>query len=182
MFDIQGQDGFAVRVPLPDGDVAVYTGKLPDSAKKRVKWELDGERNIAVPVYEDKLAITGFAAFLNHALDAYVQRELARRLRKSGASGFMHTHDAFATHAKHGETMRELYWSILRDIANSPIYQQIAEANGLNPASVTVKFNIMTPEGSQTIQAPMSEILQQIEQQKQQTFGTEQEPNMYALS
>tara|TARA_E500000178_G_scaffold287735_1_gene290077 strand:- start:9548 stop:15061 length:5514 start_codon:yes stop_codon:yes gene_type:complete len=182
MFDIQGQDGFAVRVPLPDGDVAVYTGKLPDSAKKRVKWELDSARNIAVPVYKDKLAITGFAAFLNHALDAYVQRELARRLRQSGASGFMHTHDAFATHAKHGETMRELYWSILRDIANSPIYQQIAEANGLNPASVTVKFNIMTPEGSQTIQAPMSEVLQQIEQQKQQTFGTDQEPNMYALS
>ena len=80
LFDLQGKRDFAVRVPLPDGDVAVYTGKLPDSAKKRVIYNIDSNRRIAVPVYKDKVAITGFAAFLNHSLDAYVQRELAKRL------------------------------------------------------------------------------------------------------
>jgi len=182
MYNMQGQDMFAVRVPLPDGDVAVYTGKLPDSAKKRVKWSIDKDKNIAVPVFEDKKAITGFAAFLNHALDAYVQRELAKRLRANGATGFMHTHDAFAVHAKNGELMRQLYWQILREIAAQPIYQKILEANGLDPNSMSVRYNITTPEGSQTAERPMADVLQQIEQQKSMTFGQEAEPNFYALS
>jgi hypothetical protein len=182
MYNMQGQDMFAVRVPLPDGDVAVYTGKLPDSAKKRVKWSIDVDKNIAVPVFEDKKAITGFAAFLNHALDAYVQRELAKRLRANGATGFMHTHDAFAVHAKNGELMRQLYWQILREIAAQPIYQKILEANGLDPNSMSVRYNITTPEGSQTAERPMADVLQQIEQQKSMTFGQEAEPNFYALS
>jgi hypothetical protein len=182
MYNMQGQDMFAVRVPLPDGDVAVYTGKLPDSAKKRVKWSIDKDKNIAVPVFEDKKAITGFAAFLNHSLDAYVQRELAKRLRANGATGFMHTHDAFAVHAKNGELMRQLYWQILREIASQPIYQKILEANGLDPNSMSVRYNITTPEGSQTAERPMADVLQQIEQQKSMTFGQEAEPNFYALS
>ena len=182
MYNMQGQDMFAVRVPLPDGDVAVYTGKLPDSAKKRVKWSIDKDKNIAVPVFEDKKAITGFAAFLNHSLDAYVQRELAKRLRANGATGFMHTHDAFAVHAKNGELMRQLYWQILREIAGQPIYQKILEANGLDPNSMSVRYNITTPEGSQTAERPMADVLQQIEQQKSMTFGQEAEPNFYALS
>lgn len=182
MYNMQGQDMFAVRVPLPDGDVAVYTGKLPDSAKKRVKWSIDKDKNIAVPVFEDKKAITGFAAFLNHSLDAYVQRELAKRLRANGATGFMHTHDAFAVHAKNGELMRQLYWQILREIAAQPIYQKILEANGLDPNSMSVRYNITTPEGSQTAERPMADVLQQIEQQKSMTFGQEAEPNFYALS
>ena len=182
MYNMQGQDMFAVRVPLPDGDVAVYTGKLPDSAKKRVKWNIDKDKNIAVPVFEDKKAITGFAAFLNHSLDAYVQRELAKRLRANGATGFMHTHDAFAVHAKNGELMRQLYWQILREIAGQPIYQKILEANGLDPNSMSVRYNITTPEGSQTAERPMADVLQQIEQQKSMTFGQEAEPNFYALS
>jgi len=182
MYDMQGQDMFAVRVPLPDGDVAVYTGKLPDSAKKRVKWDIGKDKSIAVPVYEDKKAITGFAAFLNHALDAYVQRELAKRLRASGTTGFMHTHDAFAVHAKNGEMMRQLYWQILREIAAQPIYAKILEANGLNPAAMSVKYNVTTEEGSQSMERPMTEVLQQIEQQKSMTFGSEAEPNLYALS
>jgi hypothetical protein len=182
MYNMQGQDMFAVRVPLPDGDVAVYTGKLPDSAKKRVKWNIDKDKNIAVPVFEDKKAITGFAAFLNHSLDAYVQRELAKRLRANGATGFMHTHDAFAVHAKNGELMRQLYWQILREIASQPIYQKILEANGLDPNSMSVRYNITTPEGSQTAERPMADVLQQIEQQKSMTFGQEAEPNFYALS
>lgn len=182
MYNMQGQDMFAVRVPLPDGDVAVYTGKLPDSAKKRVKWSIDKDKNIAVPVFEDKKAITGFAAFLNHSLDAYVQRELAKRLRANGATGFMHTHDAFAVHAKNGELMRQLYWQILREISSQPIYQKILEANGLDPNSMSVRYNITTPEGSQTAERPMADVLQQIEQQKSMTFGQEAEPNFYALS
>lgn len=182
MYNMQGQDMFAVRVPLPDGDVAVYTGKLPDSAKKRVKWSIGKDKNIAVPVYEDKKAITGFAAFLNHALDAYVQRELAKRLRASGATGFMHTHDAFAVHAKNGEMMRELYWQIMREIAGRPIYQEILRANGLDPNNMTVKYNITTPDGSQSVERPLSEVLQQIEMQKDMTFGQEATPNFYALS
>ena len=182
MYDMQGQDMFAVRVSLPDGDVAVYTGKLPDSAKKRVKWSMGKDKSIAVPVYEDKKAITGFAAFLNHSLDAYVQRELAKRLRASGTTGFMHTHDAFAVHAKNGEMMRQLYWQILREIAAQPIYAKILEANGLNPAAMSVKYNVTTEEGSQSMERPMTEVLQQIEQQKSMTFGSEAEPNMYALS
>ena len=182
LYNMQGQDNFAVRVPLPDGDVAVYTGKLPDSAKKRVTWDLGKDKRIAIPVYQDKKAITGFAAFLNHSLDAYVQRELASRLRAAGASGFMHTHDAFATHASNGETMRELYWQIMREIAGQPIYQNILKANGLNGNSMTVKYNIMTPQGSQTVEVPMMELLEKIEQQKAMTFGGEAAPNFYALS
>ena len=182
LYNMQGQDNFAVRVPLPDGDVAVYTGKLPDSAKKRVTWDLGKDKRIAIPVYQDKKAITGFAAFLNHSLDAYVQRELASRLRAAGATGFMHTHDAFATHAANGEMMRELYWQIVREIAGQPIYQNILKANGLNGNDMTVKYNIMTPQGSQTIEVPMMDLLQKIEEQKAMTFGGEAQPNMYALS
>ena len=182
LYNIQGQDNFSVMVPLPDGDVAVYSGKLPDSAKRRVTWDMDKDKRIAVPVYQDKKAITGFAAFLNHSLDAYVQRELARRLRASGATGFMHTHDAFAVHAKNGEMMRELYWQIMRDIANSDIYGDIARANGLDPQSINVKYSITTPEGPQTVEVPLSILLQQIQQQKLETFGAESAPNFYALS
>ena len=182
LYNIQGQDNFSVMVPLPDGDVAVYSGKLPDSAKRRVTWEMDKDRRIAVPVYQDKKAITGFAAFLNHSLDAYVQRELARRLRASGATGFMHTHDAFAVHAKNGEMMRELYWQIMRDIANSDIYGDIARANGLDPQSINVKYSITTPQGPQTVEVPLSILLQQIQQQKLETFSKDAAPNFYALS
>ena len=182
LFDLQGKRDFAVRVPLPDGDVAVYTGKLPDSAKKRVIYNIDKERRIAVPVYKDKVAITGFAAFLNHSLDAYVQRELAKRLREANVSGFMHTHDAFAVHAQHGIMMREIYWQIMREIAANPIYRNVAQANGLDPNSITVKYNITTDQGGQTIQMPLSEMLDRIDQQKSETFGQEQTPNYYALS
>ena len=182
LYNIQGQDNFSVMVPLPDGDVAVYSGKLPDSAKRRVTWDMDKDKRIAVPVYQDKKAITGFAAFLNHSLDAYVQRELASRLRAAGATGFMHTHDAFAVHAKNGEMMRELYWQIMRDIANSDIYGDIARANGLDPQSINVKYSITTPEGPQTVEVPLSILLQQIQQQKLETFGAESAPNFYALS
>jgi hypothetical protein len=182
LYNSLGQDAFAVRVPLPDGDVAVYTGKLPDSAKRRVTWEISKDKRVAVPVYQDKKAITGFAAFLNHALDAYVQRELAKRVRAAGATGFMHTHDAFATHAKNGEMMRELYWQIMREIAGQPIYQQILQANGLDPNGMSVKYNITTDQGSQSMERPMTDVLQQIEQQKAMTFGGEATPNLYALS
>ena len=182
LYNSLGQDAFAVRVPLPDGDVAVYTGKLPDSAKRRVTWQIGKDKRVAVPVYQDKKAITGFAAFLNHALDAYVQRELAKRVRAAGATGFMHTHDAFATHAKNGEMMRELYWQIMREIAGQPIYQQILQANGLDPNGMSVKYNITTDQGSQSMERSMTDVLQQIEQQKAMTFGGEAAPNLYALS
>ena len=182
MFDEENKDDFAIRVPLPDGDIAVYTGKLPDSAKKRARWELDKDKTISVPVFADKKAITGFAAFINHALDAYVQRELAKAVRGNGASGFMHTHDAFAVHAKNGELMRAAYFRILTDIAKTPVYSEILRANGLDPNSMIVKYNIMTPEGSQTVEMPMSQILNQIEMQKKATFGPNMPVNYYALS
>ena len=183
MFNMQGADNFAVRVPLPDGDIAVYTGKLPDSAKRRVTWDIDEGKRAAVPVYMDKKSISGFAAFLNHSLDAYVQRELAKRLRAEGVSGFMHTHDAFATHAKNGMRMRELYYQIMREIASMPIYRDILQANGLDPASMDVKFNITDETGGKSISQPMLEVLDAIDEQKSDTFGRDEDAvNYYALS
>ena len=183
MFEMQGADNFAVRVPLPDGDIAVYTGKMPDSAKRRVTWEIDKEKKAAVPVYMDKKSISGFAAFLNHALDAYVQRELAKRLRAEGVSGFMHTHDAFATHAKNGMRMRELYYQIMREIASMPVYRDILQANGLDPANMNVKFNITDETGGKSISQPMLEVLDAIDEQKSDTFGRDEDAvNYYALS
>ena len=182
MFDFQGKDNFAVRVPLPDGDVSVYTGKLPDSTKRRVNWEIGKDKKIGVPVYQDKLAITGFAAFLNHSLDAYVQRALAKRLRDRGVPGFMHTHDAFATHPVHGQEMREIYHEILLEIASSPIYEEVVKANGIDPDSVTVKFNVQSEEGAIKQEATLTEILQRIRQMKEATFGTDTGVNYYALS
>ncbi len=182
MFDLYGKDNFAVRVPLPDGDVSVYTGKLPDSTKRRVNWEIGKDKKIGVPVYQDKLAITGFAAFLNHSLDAYVQRALAKRLRDRGVPGFMHTHDAFATHPVHGQEMREIYHEILLEIASSPIYEEVVKANGIDPDSVIVKFNVQSEEGAIKQEATLTEILQRIRQMKEATFGTDTGVNYYALS
>ena len=183
-----GNGDFAIRVPLPDGDIAVYTGKLPDSAKRRVSWTLDEngkdgtERRVGVGVYQPKLAITGFAAFLNHALDAYVQREMAKRLRESGVEHFMHTHDAFAVPAANAEQMRAVYHEVLTGIANRDIYAEILAANGLDPNTMTVKWNITTPDGPQKVEVPMQEVLQMIQKQKQQTFGDGVPVNPYALS
>ena len=183
LFNDLGADNFAVRVPLPDGDIAVYTGKLPDSAKRRVTWEIDKDKRAAVPVYMDKKSISGFAAFLNHALDAYVQRELAKRLRGENVSGFMHTHDAFATHAKNGMRMRELYYQIMREIASMPIYRDILQANGLDPETMQVKFNITNEQGGQSITQPMLEVLDAIDEQKTITFSRDEDTvNFYALS
>ena len=177
-----GKENFAVRVPLPDGDVAVYDGKLPDSAKRRVNWEISKDKKIGVPVFQDKLAITGFAAFLNHALDAYVQRELAKRLRANGVEGFMHTHDAFAVHPQHGQMMRELYHQILLEVAKSPIYEEVLRANGLNPDNMSVRFNTQTPDGPVRQEQTMSDVLRQIREMKSVTFGSDTGPNFYALS
>ena len=47
---------------------------------------------------------------------------------------------------------------------------------------MSVKYNVTTEEGSQSMERPMTEALQQIEQQKSMTFGSEAEPNFYALS
>lgn len=183
LFNDLGADNFAVRVPLPDGDIAVYTGKLPDSAKRRVTWDIDKDKRAAVPVYMDKKSISGFAAFLNHALDAYVQRELAKRLRGENVSGFMHTHDAFATHAKNGMRMRELYYQIMREIASMPIYRDILQANGLDPETMQVKFNITNEQGGQSITQPMLEVLDAIDEQKTETFSRDEDTvNFYALS
>jgi len=182
MFDLYGKDNFAVRVPLPDGDVSVYTGKLPDSTKRRVNWEIGKDKKIGVPVYQDKLAITGFAAFLNHSLDAYVQRALAKRLRDRGVPGFMHTHDAFATHPVHGQEMREIYHEILLEIASSPIYEEVVKANGIDPDSVTVKYNVQSEEGSVKQEMSLSEILNLIRQMKDATFSNNSGINYYALS
>ncbi len=184
LFDTQGREFFAVRVPLPDGDVAVYDGKVPDSAKRRVTWQLDAktDKRVGVPVYKDRIAVTGFAAFLNHALDAYVQRELAKRLRANGVSGFMHTHDAFAVHPKNAALMRELYHQIVLEVANTPIYEEILKANGLNANDMTVKYNITSQEGGSTEEVGMLEILQNIRNNKAATFGKNQSTNYYALS
>jgi len=183
-----GDDGFAVRVPLPDGDIAVYTGKLPDSAKRRVTWTLDEngkdgtERRVGVGVYQPKLAITGFAAFLNHALDAYVQREMAKRLRDSGVEHFMHTHDAFAVPAANAEQMRQVYHEVLTEIAKQDIYAKILEANGLDPDSMVVKFNKTTEQGPVKIEIPMRQVLETIHKEKMKTFGDGVDVNFYALS
>ena len=184
LFDIQGREFFAVRVPLPDGDVAVYDGKVPDSAKRRITWQLDGknDKRVGVPVYKDRIAVTGFAAFLNHALDAYVQRELAKRLRAQGVSGFMHTHDAFAVHPKNAALMRELYHQIVLEVANTPIYEEILKANSLDANDMTVKYNITSQEGGTTEEVGMLEILQNIRNNKAATFGKSQSTNYYALS
>ena len=183
-----GDDGFAVRVPLPDGDIAVYTGKLPDSAKRRVTWELDEKgkdgtaRRVGVGVYQPKLAITGFAAFLNHSLDAYVQREMAKRLRDSGVEHFMHTHDAFAVPAANAEQMRQVYHEVLTEIAKQDIYAKILEANGLDPDSIVVKFNKTTEDGPVKIEIPMRQVLETIHREKMKTFGDGVPVNFYALS
>ena len=184
LFDMQGREFFAVRVPLPDGDVAVYDGKVPDSAKRRVTWQLDAktDKRVGVPVYKDRIAVTGFAAFLNHALDAYVQRELAKRLRANGVSGFMHTHDAFAAHPKNAALMRELYHQIILEVANTPIYEEILKANSLDANDMTVKYNITSQEGGSTEEVGMLEILQNIRNNKTATFGKNQSTNYYALS
>ena len=182
MFDFQGKNDFAVRVPLPDGDVSVYTGKLPDSSKRRVNWEIGKDKKIGVPVYQDKLAITGFAAFLNHSLDAYVQRALAKRLRERGVPGFMHTHDAFAVHPVHGQEMREIYHEILLEIANTSIYEEVVRANGIDPNTVIVKYNVQTEDGSVQQEMTLSQILNQIRQMKEATFSNNTGVNYYALS
>ena len=70
----------------------------------------------------------------------------------------------------------------MREIAANPIYRNVAQANGLDPNSITVKYNITTDQGGQTVQMPLSEMLDRIDQQKSETFGQEQTPNYYALS
>lgn len=182
MLDLYGKDNFAVRVPLPDGDVSVYSGKLPDSAKRRVTWNIGKDKRMGVPVYQDKLAITGFAAFLNHSLDAYIQRELAKRLRLEGVPGFMHTHDAFAVHPQYGQRMREIYHQLLLEIAQSPIYEEVAKANGIDPNTVIVKFNTQSENGPVEQEMTLAEALRLIRQMKEVTFSNPQGVNLYALS
>ena len=107
---------------------------------------------------------------------------MAKRLRESGVEHFMHTHDAFAVPAANAEQMRAVYHEVLTGIANRDIYAEILAANGLDPNTMTVKWNITTPDGPQKVEVPMQEVLQMIQKQKQQTFGDGVPVNPYALS
>ena len=94
----------------------------------------------------------------------------------------MHTHDAFAVHPKNAALMRELYHQIVLEVANTPIYEEILKANGLDANDMTVKYNITSQEGGTTEEVGMLEILQNIRNNKAATFGKNQSTNYYALS
>lgn len=122
-----------VNVPTKDGMMLEYSFKQKPKFDGANVQTADGKVvRIGVRSPEYDLAGRGLAAFVTHSHDAYVLREVAKRMPE--LKGFNPIHDSFGFHPSDAPKGQEVWAKVMQELGdpNYNIFLNLLEANGIS--------------------------------------------------
>ncbi len=136
---IKGRGQKKTKIPSPDG-IMLESSFKDDFEFDHIPVSVGGKNgptvvNMGFPSEDSKIAGRGVAAFMMHQLDAYVLREVYRRMKDEGLlkQGFNPIHDSFGFHPSEAQRGQEIWAEVMQELGRGDynIFQQVLEANGI---------------------------------------------------
>lgn len=129
-----------IQVPTRDGLPLEYSFK-ENPIYEAAEIDVAGQKaRIGIRSKEVKTAGRGLAAFIAHQMDAYVLREVYKRMKEQlgrPPKVFNPIHDSFGFHPSEAELGQRLWYEVMSEQGQEDynIFLEILEANGIDPSA-----------------------------------------------